>query len=82
MTKPELEEDDMVCRCWARTVGPVRARLRRVRCRLDAGMTTAEYAVGTLAAVAMAVALIAVARSDAVRGALARVIQTALGAGG
>ena len=51
--------------------------------RLDErGMTTAEYAVGTLAAVAMAVALIAVARSDMVRGALARVIQTALGAGG
>jgi len=45
-------------------------------------MTTAEYAVGTLAAVAMAAALIAVARSDAVRGAIARVIQTALGTTG
>lgn len=45
-------------------------------------MTTAEYAVGTLAAVAFAASLIAVARSDAVRAALARIIQTALGAGG
>lgn len=48
----------------------------------EAGMTTAEYAVGTLAAVALAAALIAVARSDAVRGAIARVIQTALGTTG
>ena len=48
----------------------------------EAGMTTAEYAVGTLAAVAMAAALIAVARSEAVRGAIARVIQTALGTAG
>ncbi len=48
----------------------------------EAGMTTAEYAVGTLAAVAFAVSLIAVARSDAVRATLARLVQTALGAGG
>ena len=48
----------------------------------EAGMTTAEYAVGTLAAVAMAAALIAVARSEAVRGAIARVIQTSLGTAG
>lgn len=72
----------MVRRCWERAVGPLRGRAGRLRRRGDAGMTTAEYAVGTLAAVAMAVALIAVARSDMVRGALARVIQTALGAGG
>jgi hypothetical protein len=36
-------------------------------------MTTAEYAVGTLAAVAFAAALIAVVKSDTVRAALARV---------
>ncbi|HRW19875.1 MAG TPA: DUF4244 domain-containing protein [Dermatophilaceae bacterium] len=52
------------------------------RRRLDAGMTTAEYAVGTLAAVAFAAALIAVVKSDAVRGALARIIATALGTAG
>jgi len=44
-------------------------------------MTTAEYAVGTLAAVAFAAALIAVVRSDAVRSALARIIQSALNTG-
>ena len=72
----------MVRRGWKLTAEAVQARARGVRRRVDAGMTTAEYAVGTLAAVAMAVALIAVARSDMVRGALARVIQTALGTAG
>ena len=51
------------------------------RRRVDAGMTTAEYAVGTLAAVAFAAALIAVVKSDTVRAALARIIQTALNTG-
>ena len=54
---------------------------REARRRLDAGMTTAEYAVGTLAAVAFAAALIAVVKSDAVRSALARIIQSALSTG-
>lgn len=45
-------------------------------------MTTAEYAVGTLAAVAFAVVLMAIVRSDAVRAALTGVIVSALGAGG
>ena len=50
--------------------------------RLDErGMTTAEYAVGTLAAVAFAVVLMAVVRSDTVHGALAAVIQAALAMG-
>jgi len=44
----------------------------------DAGMTTAEYAVGTLAACAFAAVLIAVVRSPAVKTALASVIQSAL----
>jgi hypothetical protein len=47
----------------------------------EEGMTTAEYAVGTLAAVAFAAALIAVVKSDAVRSALARIIQSALSTG-
>jgi hypothetical protein len=49
--------------------------------RVDQGMTTAEYAVGTLAAVAFAAALIAVVKSDTVRSALARIIQSALSTG-
>jgi hypothetical protein len=44
-------------------------------------MTTAEYAVGTIAACAFAAVLLAVVRSGTVRGAIAGVITTALGAG-
>ena len=44
----------------------------------DAGMTTAEYAVGTVAAVAFAVVLYKIVRSPAVSSALASVIQSAL----
>ena len=57
------------------------ARLRtRLRSRLrgDAGMNTAEYAVGTLAAVAFAGLLYKVVTSDTVRAALDGVIQKAL----
>lgn len=50
--------------------------------RLDAGMTTAEYAVGTLAACAFAAILLAVVRSGPIRTALGNVITTALGMGG
>ena len=42
-------------------------------------MTTAEYAVGTLAAVAFAAVLLAVVRSGAVSAALTSIITTALG---
>ena len=57
--------------------------LRRLRAGAgrEAGMTTAEYAVGTMAAVAFAVALLAVVRSDAVTSALTTIITTALASG-
>ncbi|MEU8005084.1 DUF4244 domain-containing protein [Catellatospora sp. NPDC049111] len=45
----------------------------------DAGMNTAEYAVGTLAAVAFAGLLLKVLTSDGVQAALSGVIQRALG---
>ncbi|HLV58863.1 MAG TPA: DUF4244 domain-containing protein [Natronosporangium sp.] len=45
----------------------------------DAGMNTAEYAVGTLAAVAFAGILLAVLTSDPVRAALQAVVERALG---
>jgi hypothetical protein len=48
------------------------------RLRGDAGMNTAEYAIGTLAAVAFAAVLLKVLTSDAVRGALSALIQRAL----
>ncbi|MCU1656165.1 MAG: hypothetical protein JWO57_821 [Pseudonocardiales bacterium] len=44
----------------------------------DLGMTTAEYAVGTVAAVAFAVVLYRIVRSDAVSSALSSLVQSAL----
>lgn len=57
-------------------------RGRLVRYAVDAGMTTAEYAVGTLAACAFAAVLLAIVRSGPVKSALAKVITTALGMAG
>ncbi|MPZ25805.1 MAG: DUF4244 domain-containing protein [Micromonosporaceae bacterium] len=56
-------------------------RMRKVLGRLgtDAGMNTAEYAVGTLAAVAFAGILLAVVQSDPIRAALQAVVERALG---
>lgn len=55
--------------------------MRRLGCRLrsDAGMNTAEYAVGTLAAVAFAGILLAVVRSQPIREALQAIVERALG---
>lgn len=54
-------------------MGNLRTRLHR-----DDGMTTAEYAVGTLAAVAFAGLLLKVLTSDTVQAALAAIVQRAL----
>ncbi|NLJ54890.1 MAG: DUF4244 domain-containing protein [Intrasporangiaceae bacterium] len=59
----------------------IRAIRRLSRISREDGMTTAEYAVGTLAAVAFAVVLMAVVRSDAVQSALTSIITTALNSG-
>ena len=53
-------------------------RCRAVRATADAGMTTAEYAVGTLAACAFAATLLAVVRSGAIKSALSALITSAL----
>ena len=55
-------------------------RLKRLWKQLhnDAGMTTAEYAVGTIAAVAFAAVLYKVVRSDEVQQALSSILQSAL----
>jgi hypothetical protein len=50
----------------------------RIRATVDAGMTTAEYAVGTVAAVAFAAILYKVVRSPAVSSALSSIVQSAL----
>jgi Protein of unknown function (DUF4244) len=55
------------------------ARFRRLRSdAADAGMNTAEYAVGTLAAVAFATVLYKVLTSPSVQSALSAVIAKAL----
>ncbi len=50
----------------------------RVLLRGDGGMSTAEYAIGTLAAAAFASLLYAVVTSDTVREALTSLVQRAL----
>jgi hypothetical protein len=64
-----------------RSVRKVRAGARRLRILGEEGMTTAEYAVGTMAAVAFAALLLAIVRSGPVKSALTKVILTALGTG-
>ena len=59
----------------------LRTRVGAVRATAASGMTTAEYAVGTLAAVAFAAVLMAVVKSGPVKSALASVITSALGIG-
>lgn len=59
------------------TVPPRTGRRGRPR---DAGMSTAEYAVGTVAAVAFAVVLYKIVRSAAVSSMLSGIIKSALNA--
>ncbi|MFC9649613.1 MULTISPECIES: DUF4244 domain-containing protein [unclassified Streptomyces] len=64
----------------------MRMRIRRMRrvglrgARADAGMTTSEYAVGTIAACALAAVLYKVVTSGPVAGALQSLIGRALSA--
>jgi hypothetical protein len=60
---------------------PLTPLTRRARLiRGDAGMSTAEYAVGTIAAAALAAALYGVVTSGAVSDALGQLIERALSA--
>jgi hypothetical protein len=62
-----------------RIVARVRAVVRRARRLGEQGMTTAEYAVGTVAAVAFAGLLLVIVKSGPVKNALSRIIVEALG---
>jgi hypothetical protein len=53
-------------------------RATTIRNTFERGMTTAEYAVGTVAAVAFAAVLYKVVRSGTVEAALSSIIQSAL----
>jgi len=61
-------------RLWQTLMG----RREQLVGRSQAGMTTAEYAVGTLAACAFAAVLMAVVRSDSIKDALTGLITSAL----
>jgi hypothetical protein len=63
----------------ARIIERVRAAVHRLWRQGEAGMTTAEYAVGTVAAVAFAGLLLVVVKSGAVKSALSSIIVSALG---
>ena len=56
----------------------MRAATRELRRHGEAGMSTAEYAVGTIAACAFAALLLAVIKSGSVEGLVTTVITTAL----
>lgn len=56
----------------------IATRMRAVRPLCDRGMSTAEYAVGTVAAVAFAVVLYKIVRSPAVAAELSSIIRAAL----
>ncbi|MDF9814654.1 DUF4244 domain-containing protein [Streptomyces sp. SPB162] len=56
----------------------LRATAGRLRSTADAGMTTAEYAVGTLAACGFAAVLYKIVTSGAVKSALSGLIERAL----
>lgn len=62
----------------------MRNRLIRLRGRArgDDGMTTAEYAVGIMAAATFALVLLGIVRSDAVKNALTGIVQSALSLAG
>ena len=66
---------DSAARAVARRCG---RRLKRWRAAPDAGMSTAEYAVGTIAACGFAAVLYKIVTSGPVRSALTGVIEKAL----
>ncbi|MDI3389624.1 DUF4244 domain-containing protein [Streptomyces sp. B-S-A8] len=59
--------------------GALRGVCDRLRAAGDAGMTTSEYALGTVAACAFAAVLYKVVTSDTVRAALESIVGKALG---
>jgi len=59
----------------------LRARWRQLQSNREAGMATAEYAIGTLAAVGFAGLLLVILRSEQVRSLLLGIVQSALSVG-
>jgi hypothetical protein len=63
---------------FSNVVNRITRRAKAARAAIDRGMSTAEYAVGTVAAVAFAVVLYKIVRSSAVSSTLSNIITTAL----
>lgn len=66
----------------SRALRGLRARWRVLQEQREAGMATAEYAIGTLAAVGFAGLLLVILRSEQVRSMLLSIVQSALSVGG
>lgn len=65
-------------RCGQRTWIAIQTRIAALRQKSDAGMVSAEYAVGILAAVAFALILLAVVKSGVVKDALSGLVVDGL----
>ncbi len=71
-------DDDPGTRSGRCRTGRWRARWRRLRVTAEAGMSTAEYAVGTVAACAFAAVLYKVVTGDSIVSALDALVDRAL----
>ncbi|GAA3509367.1 DUF4244 domain-containing protein [Georgenia daeguensis] len=70
-----------VRRRWGRVRVALTRRVHALRCGGEAGMATAEYAIGTVAAASLASVLLWVLKSDWVRELVSDLIRKALGLG-
>ncbi len=73
-----MDDDGPRHRIRAQRQSGWRARWRRLRARAEAGMSTAEYAVGTVAACAFAAVLYRVVTGDSIVSALDALVDRAL----
>jgi hypothetical protein len=78
MTYARNQLRDLLSPLTRKLLSPLKSRLDRLRREAQGGMTTAEYAVGTLAACAFAATLLAIVRSGAIKAALSNLITSAL----
>ncbi|WP_152232598.1 DUF4244 domain-containing protein [Georgenia ruanii] len=70
-----------VRRRWGRVRAALDRRVGRLVADGEAGMATAEYAVGTVAAASLAGVLLAILKSEWVRELISDLIRSALGLG-
>jgi hypothetical protein len=81
MSSPQKSSFPRRAWAWSRPRWLARRGPQRWRAQRDAGMTTAEYAIGTLAACGFAALLVTILRSGEVQGLLTGIIRRALSMG-